>query len=169
MLLLRAGASQPHKHVQVVPLPLDDSSASSSSGGGDCSSSSATSGSLAEQQQRPPIWAAVAAATSGAVVGQPVELRDLPFAAFAARLAPDPPVPASPPSHPPTGTGAEGAADSSSSSLGARLAAVYQLLLQCCQAHVEAKAEEGAAVAGGLRQAGGVSTQDGSLSYNMGE
>lgn len=64
-----AGASQPHKHIQIVPLPLDDSERSSSS-----------------KAARPPIWPAVAAATSEVAPGCPVELRSLPFAGFAAAL-----------------------------------------------------------------------------------
>lgn len=69
-----SGASQPHKHVQIVPLPLDDSANSSSNNN--------------NNKARPPIWPAVAAATAGASLGQPVELHSMPFVAFAATLAP---------------------------------------------------------------------------------
>lgn len=73
-----SGASQPHKHVQVVPLPLDDSGGPQGGAG--------SSG--ARSRQRPPIWPAVAEATAGVPAGQSVELRSLPFAAFAAALVP---------------------------------------------------------------------------------
>eukprot|EP00887_Chlorella_sp_A99_P007671 scaffold20.g7671.t1 len=66
-----SGASQPHKHVQVVPLPLDGGGASSSSSGGGAD---------------PPFAGVVAAATAGSPPLESVELRALPFASFAARL-----------------------------------------------------------------------------------
>lgn len=77
-----SGASQPHKHVQVVPLPLDDTECGSSSGSGSNASSSQ------DGLARPPIWQAVAAAAAAAGVQprQPFELRNLPYAAFAATL-----------------------------------------------------------------------------------
>ena len=98
-----SGASQPHKHVQVVPLPLHggpsllggsaaSKGASSStvpcpsstpSGGGGSAESS--SGSSAD----PPFGPLVDAATSCVAPGTPVELRQLPFISFAARLPGD--------------------------------------------------------------------------------
>ena len=128
-----AGASQPHKHVQIVPLPLDDADTASSSDG---------------SREQPPIWPAVAAATSGAPAGQLVELRNLPFAAFAATLA----------QPPPQQQQEAAAAASGDASTGEYLAGVYQQLLGRCKEFVEGKTG---------RQ--GVTAQGGSLSYNMGE
>jgi len=59
-----SGRSQPHKHLQVVPLPFADEQAPAP----------------------PPIHTAVEAACSSAAPLQLVELRNLPFRAFAARL-----------------------------------------------------------------------------------
>ena len=108
-----SGASQPHKHVQVVPLPLDDPERSSSS------SSGASDGAPGSSLARPPMWDAVAAAAAaaGAQPGQPFGLRNLPYAAFAATLAA------------PQQGGAE----------GKHLAAVYRQLLARCTAFVEAR------------------------------
>ena len=58
-----SGRSQPHKHLQVVPLPFD-----------------------VAQPPRPPIADVVEAACRDAPVLEPVELRALPFRAYAARL-----------------------------------------------------------------------------------
>jgi hypothetical protein len=117
-----------------VPLPLDDADTASSSDG---------------SREQPPIWPVVAAATRGAPAGQAVELRNLPFAAFAATLAP-PPSQQQPQQ--------EAAAASGDASTGTYLAGVYQQLLGRCKEFVEGKTG---------RQ--GVTAQDDSLSYNMGE
>lgn len=107
-----SGASQPHKHVQVVPLPLDDPEGSS---GGDASDPASGQQGLA----RPPIWQAVAAAAAVAEVqpGQPFELRNLPYATFAATL---PPL-------------------QQADAAGLQLEATYQQLLARCTAFVEAQ------------------------------
>lgn len=107
-----SGASQPHKHVQVVPLPLDDPEGSSSAAASDPASGQ-------QGLARPPIWQAVAAAAAAAGVppGQPFELRNLPYAAFAATLPP---------------LQQEDAA-------GAQLEATYRQLLARCTAFVEAQ------------------------------
>ena len=108
-----SGASQPHKHVQVVPLPLDDPEGSGSDG---------ISGAATSDQQglaRPPIWQAVAAAAAaaGAQPGQPFEMRNLPYAAFAATL---PPL-------------------QQADAAGPQLEAVYKQLLARCIAFVKAQ------------------------------
>lgn len=102
-----SGASQPHKHLQIVPLPLDDSHRE---GAGSSSSSGI---------RRPPIWPAVLEAAAGAQAGQPVELRNIPFAAFAATL--DPPQPAE------------------EAATGQYLLHVYRQLLDQCRAFVSAR------------------------------
>ncbi|GBG00602.1 phosphorylase [Raphidocelis subcapitata] len=58
-----SGRSQPHKHLQIVPLPFDD-----------------------RQPPEPAIQAVVDAACRGAAPLEVVELRALPFRAYAARL-----------------------------------------------------------------------------------
>lgn len=68
-----SGASQPHKHVQVVPLPLG--------GPAPAGSTHSVAG--------PPIWAAMAPSLEGAAPGEVVDLTALPFAAFAVKLPPD--------------------------------------------------------------------------------
>lgn len=105
-----SGASQPHKHVQVVPLPLDDREGSSSGSGSNASGSQ-------DGLARPPIWQAVAAAAAaaGAQPGQPFELRNLPYTAFAATL--------------PQLQQADAA--------GPQLEAIYQQLLARCTTFVE--------------------------------
>ena len=64
-----SGASQPHKHTQVVPLPL----------AGDCSD---------EQQQQVPFQRVIEAAAreEGCAEGAAVALRSLPFQSYAALL-----------------------------------------------------------------------------------
>lgn len=162
-----AGASQPHKHMQIVPLPLDDD-------GG--SSDGSLAGSFGEERAQPPVWPAVAAATEGAPAGQPVELRNLPFAAFAARLAPpdaaqdglQEPLLAGAAAGAPAAAGSDsdGAAAAGRvagaaavpAATGQYLEQVYCRLLASCKAFVEGKTGVPAA-----------SPQDGTLSYNMGE
>ena len=73
-----SGASQPHKHVQLVPLPLEG--APQASGGGENSSGAAAA------DVGPPIWQAIAPALRGAQPWAVTELRSLPFAAFAVPL-----------------------------------------------------------------------------------
>ena len=99
-----SGASQPHKHVQVVPLPLDGTD------GGDGSSAASSSGGA-----QAPIFAAVAAAAGSLPPDQPVELRNLPYAAFAATLEPP----------------------QQDSAAGPYLAGVYRQLLARCTAWTE--------------------------------
>lgn len=60
-----SGRSQPHKHLQVVPLPFADDGAPSTA---------------------PPIACVVDAATAATAPLEVVELRALPFRAYAARL-----------------------------------------------------------------------------------
>lgn len=71
-----SGRSQPHKHLQVVPLPFIDADGSTAATG--------------EDEAQPPIAAAVLAAQAAAGAGplQPFELRQLPFRAYAVRLTP---------------------------------------------------------------------------------
>ncbi|KAL4423467.1 hypothetical protein ABPG77_005419 [Micractinium sp. CCAP 211/92] len=159
-----SGASQPHKHMQIVPLPLD---------GDGGSSGGSPAGSVGEERAQPPVWPAVAAATEGAPAGQPVELRNLPFAAFAARLAP--PDAAQDGLQEPLLTGAAAGAPAAAGSdsdgeaaagvagaaavpaaTGQYLEQVYCRLLASCKAFVEGKTGVPAA-----------SPQDGTLSYNM--
>lgn len=161
-----AGASQPHKHVQVVPLPLDGGSSSSSSS----SDGSTASSNACVEPARPPVWPAVAEATDGVPAGQPVELRNLPFAAFAARLAPpdaalrggrgaqgaQPAGAAAGASSQPDGV-ASAASAAQAAEVGQYLEAVYRQLLASCKAFVQRM--EGVAAA---------SPHDGTLSYNMG-
>lgn len=127
-----AGASQPHKHVQVVPLPLDDLDRTSDPDGGSSSSSGGA-------RARPPIWSAIAAATEGREAWKPVELRSLPFAAFAVTLDGD-------------------KVGSASAETGAQLQRAYQQLMELCRAFVAARTGQQ-----------GVSPLDGTLSYNLGE
>lgn len=68
-----SGASQPHKHVQLVPLPLDSGAAAAPAVGAD---------------PGPPIWAAIEPSLQGKQPGEVVELCSLPFAAFAVALPP---------------------------------------------------------------------------------
>lgn len=58
-----SGRSQPHKHLQVVPLPFDDA-----------------------QAPRPPVADVVQTACRDAAPLQAVELRALPYRAYAAKL-----------------------------------------------------------------------------------
>ncbi|GAB4819124.1 hypothetical protein N2152v2_006170 [Parachlorella kessleri] len=86
----QSGASQPHKHVQLVPLPLEGaslhpSSTAASDTGTRSPSSSSQGGS---EDPGPPIWAAVAGSLQGAAPGQVVQLASLPFAAFGVALPP---------------------------------------------------------------------------------
>lgn len=105
-----SGASQPHKHVQIVPLPLDADASADAGSSGDGGSSGV---------ERPPIWPAVSAAAdaSGAPAGQPFEVRNLPFAAFAATLAPP----------------------QQAEAVGPYLAAIYSQLLARCTSFVEGR------------------------------
>lgn len=84
-----SGASQPHKHVQLVPLPLDGASATAG-GEGPSGSSDGSGGNSGDStaDPGPPIWAAIRPQLQGAQPWQPVDLTGLPFAAFAVALPP---------------------------------------------------------------------------------
>lgn len=161
-----SGASQPHKHVQVVPLPLDGTPSGSSADG---SSSGADGSSHAAGAAKPPIWAAVAPVLQGAPPGQPVELRSLPFAAFAAALALPPAEDAAaggsgggggatPVDERASAGSAAAAAAAVPAAAGAYLEGVFGCLLERCTAWLGCKTGRS-----------GLTPQDGSLSYNMGE
>ncbi|PSC73596.1 ATP adenylyltransferase [Micractinium conductrix] len=159
-----SGASQPHKHVQVVPLPLDGTPSGSSADG---SSSGADGSSHAAGAAKPPIWAAVAPVLQGAPPGQPVELRSLPFAAFAAALALPPAEDAAaggsgggggatPVDERASAGSAAAAAAAVPAAAGAYLEGVFGCLLERCTAWLGCKTGRS-----------GLTPQDGSLSYNM--